>query len=448
MGDDFEGLETRVLDSRASLELPGTELVVVDGDDKGKNVRLEQGVARIGTGPGNDLMLSDDSVSRVHCEVVLRRGAILLRDRGSTNGTFVDGVRVAEAYLTPGAMIRVGGTTLTVESLDAPSLVELSPLDHFQGMVGSAPEMRRLYAILERIAPTDTTVLIEGETGTGKELVARAVHSASKRGDAAFVAIDCGAIPENLMESELFGHVRGAFSGAVQNRKGAFAEARGGTLFFDEVGELPMSLQPKLLRALETREVRPVGSDRVEKVDVRIVAATNRCLANSVNDGSFREDLFYRLAVIQVELPPLRQRREDIVALAAHFHEAFTGSDQGLPPGLADTLVQRAWPGNVRELRNFIQRVVSLGWKSPNEPASAGASGSDQLSPSLEQLVPVHLPLKEAREAWMEQFESVYVRTLLERTGGNVTRAAELAGVNRRFLQRMMARLGIRSKGA
>ncbi len=207
--------------------------------------------------------------------------------------------------------------------------------------------MRRVYAMLERAAISDATVLLRGETGTGKEAAARALHDASDRANAGFVAIDCGAIAENLIESELFGHTRGAFSGAVQDRAGLFEQAEGGTLFLDEVGELPLALQPKLLRALETCEVRRVGGNTSKRVDVRIVAATNRDLARNVDGGTFREDLYYRLAVIEVELPPLRVRREDIPLLAQHFYWVFSGKNEPLPPELMRPLMGRAWPGNV-----------------------------------------------------------------------------------------------------
>jgi transcriptional regulator with GAF, ATPase, and Fis domain len=443
-GDAFEGIRTRVIDRPARMELPGVGLVVIDGVDRGRSVRLAHGVARIGSAPSSTLQLGDPTVSRLHCEVAVR-DRIMIRDCGSTNGTFVDGVRVLEAQLTAGAMLRVGATTLRVDLLDEPGFVELSARSSFGELIGASPEMRGVYAVLEKVAGSDATVLIEGETGTGKELAARALHDASGRAAGPFIAVDCGAIPENLIESELFGHVRGAFTGASADRRGAFEEAHGGTLFFDEIGELPLGLQPKLLRALETREVRRVGASRAHPVDVRVVAATNRSLARSVNTGTFREDLYYRLAVIEIEMPPLRARREDIPALARHFHERFSGSSDALPEGLANALCQRAWPGNVRELRNFVQRAVSLGWQPPAEPADAGGAGSRPL-PDPQALVPLELPLKEARLAWMEQFESVYVRALLEKTGGNVTRAAALAGVNRRFLQRLMARLGIRSR--
>jgi transcriptional regulator with PAS, ATPase and Fis domain len=226
---------------------------------------------------------------------------------------------------------------------------------------GTSPEMRQVYAILERTAPTDSTVLIQGETGAGKDVAARSLHQTSKRRAGPFVPIDCGAIPENLIESELFGHVRGAFSGASADRIGVFEEADGGTLFLDEIGEMPVSVQPKLLRALETKSVRPVGSNSARPIDVRIVAATNRSLAECVNDGTFREDLYYRLAVIEVTLPPLRHRRADIAMLARHFHQKLDPDGKDLPEAFVELLTRRSWPGNVRELRNYIERCWSLG---------------------------------------------------------------------------------------
>jgi transcriptional regulator with GAF, ATPase, and Fis domain len=233
---------------------------------------------------------------------------------------------------------------------------------------------------------------------------------------------------------------------------GRFELAEGGTIFLDEIGELPAALQPKLLRVLENKEVRRVGGNTTKKVDARVVAATNRDLAQSVNDGSFREDLYFRLAVISVKLPPLRTRREDIPALAQHFYERIAGAGAEAPRELVRAVMARAWPGNVRELRNVIERGVSLGWPyapGAEEPSPSAASGAQaaKLPVGLSALVPVHLPLKEARQAWTEQFESVYVRAILEASDGNVSHAAEAAGVNRRFLQRLMVRLGMRAEG-
>ena len=351
-------------------------------------------------------------------------------------------VRVHDAELVPGSTIRLGSTVLSIAGRDERQSVELSPRHSFGEVIGTSTEMRRLFTVLEKVAPSEATVLIQGETGVGKELVARAIHEASPRARYPFVVVDCGAIAENLIESELFGHVRGAFSGAVSDRRGLFEEADGGTLFLDEIGELPAALQPRLLRVIESRELRPVGSNASKRVDVRILAATNRPLAEGVNDGSFREDLYYRIAVVEVLLPPLRERRQDIAALAEHFYRRYAGDGEPLPEALRSSLSSRAWPGNVRELRNFIERSVSLGLGTPGPVERAQAA----LSPEVEGIVPTHLPLKDARAAWTEQFELLYVKALLAKTGGNVTRAAELAGVNRRSLQRLIASVGIRDQ--
>ncbi|MBC7975649.1 MAG: sigma-54-dependent Fis family transcriptional regulator, partial [Myxococcales bacterium] len=269
-----------------------------------------------------------------------------------------------------------------------------------------------------------------------------------------FVAVDCGAIPEHLVESELFGHVRGAFTGATSDRKGVFEEADGGTLFLDEIGEMPVALQPKLLRAIESRTIRRVGGSAARTVNVRIIAATNRSLSASINEGSFREDLYYRLAVVELRLPPLRSRRDDIPVLAAHFFRMFAGEQVKLPAEFLASLVGRGWPGNVRELKNYIERSVSLGTYAPRPadpnrplvppPAATGAASAGTPG-TIESFIALHLPLKEARHAWTKSFELVYVRAMLKMVGGNVTRTAERAGVSRRFLQRMVARLGIRS---
>jgi DNA-binding NtrC family response regulator len=435
---DLTAILAGVLAAATAEHLVAMELVVASGKDAGQRFTLDAGVKRVGSAAGCDIRLTDPTVSRMHCELQLQARAVRVSDEGSTNGTTIDGVRVFSAEMRPGSVLRVGGSELRLERRDDPVVVPLSREGHFGELLGKSVAMRRIYAILERAAKTDVTVLVQGETGTGKDVVARAVHQASPRSNGPFVAIDCGSIAENLIESELFGHVRGAFSGAAADRRGLFEEADGGTLFLDEVGELPVALQPKLLRVLETREVRRVGSNVSRKVNVRVVAATNRALARAVNDGTFREDLFYRLAVVEVHLPPLRARRQDIPVLAQHFHDRLTGSDDKLPDALIRSLVDRGWPGNVRELRNFVERIVSLGWTPSSDESPVAASPSH----NLEALVPVDLPLKEAREVWNERFEKVYLRALLARTGNNVRRAAEVAGVNRRWLQRLLAEHG------
>jgi DNA-binding NtrC family response regulator len=446
MSTGIQGGTSRIRVATRGISIPSIELVVIDGPSRGARVRVENGFARIGSAAGSDLSLSDPTVSRVHCELRVHPNAITLKDCGSTNGTYVEGVNVRDGEVRPGAAVRVGRSVFRIESVEGSSVVAVSDSDGFGDLVGSSLEMRQVYAILERIAPTNATLLIEGETGTGKDVAARSLHAASPRAAGPFVPVDCGAIPESLIESELFGHLRGAFSGAVTDRRGVFEEAHGGTLFLDEIGEMPLAVQSKLLRALETRSIRRVGGNAERPVDVRIVAATNRSLATCANQGTFREDLYYRLAVVEVTLPPLRSRVDDIPRLARHFFRRFSGSDAPLPDPFVAMLARRAWPGNVRELRNFIERSVSLGSVQPGAARPRTASEpSPPLSGTMESFVPLHLPLKDARQAWTESFESVYVRSMLKKTGGNLTRAAELAGVNRRFMQRLLARLGLRA---
>ncbi len=422
----------------AFVRVPQVTLVVVEGASRGATARMQGAPIRVGSSEACALRIDDRRVSRVHFEIEATNDGIALRDLGSTNGTFVDGVRVRDADLASGNVIRAGDSSIRVDVDAAPASLALSARTSFGELVGSSVEMRMVYALLERAAKSDATVLLLGETGTGKDVAARSLHAESARRSGPFVPVDCGAIPENLIESELFGHVRGAFTGAVATRIGAFEEANGGTLFLDEIGEMSLALQPKLLRALETKTIRRVGETATRAVDVRIVAATNRPLARAVNAGEFREDLYYRLAVIEIAMPTLRARRGDIAEIARRFYEKTSGA---LPP--ADYLAHletKAWPGNVRELRNTIERDIALGVAS----GSALPTTPPALPSGIESIIPLHMPLKEARAAWARAFESVYVRAMLEKTGGNVSRAAEAAGVSRRFLQRMLVRLGMR----
>ncbi|HSO33536.1 MAG TPA: sigma 54-interacting transcriptional regulator [Labilithrix sp.] len=445
-----------VLDDTAKVSFDGrglrilaVELVVLDGPARGKRIAIQAGTARVGSAEGNHLVLADRTVSRAHCELLVKTDFVTLRDLGSTNGTRVGDVRVREADVPPGTVVHCGSSAFRIDAVDEPTFLAISARTSFGDLVGASLEMRQVYAVLERAAPTDTTLLVQGETGTGKDVVARAVHEASPRKDKAFVPVDCGAIPETLFESELFGHVRGAFTGASQNRAGAFEEANGGTLFLDEIGEMPLAMQVKLLRAIESRSIRRVGATKETPVDVRIIAATNRRLAQMVNEGTFREDLYYRLAVVDVYLPPLRARRDDIPLLAKHLFAkiaARSGAPSGtaLPPELIASLRAKPWPGNVRELRNAIERAATLGQLVPGSMQHDEDPGV--LPAGVESIVPLHLPLKDARLAWTSEFESIYARAMLRKTGGNLTRAAEQAGVSRRFFQRLVARLDLRGE--
>jgi transcriptional regulator with PAS, ATPase and Fis domain len=430
----------------ARMRIPSVTLAVIEGPSRGKRALLSAGVATVGSGGASTLVLDDRSVSRVHCEIRVRQFGITLRDTGSTNGTFVEGVRVRDADLPAGAIVRLGSSALRVEVGDEPAFLPLSDRNELGLLVGGSVEMRQVYALIERVAPTDATVLIQGETGTGKDVAAQTIHMLSRRKSGPFVPLDCGAVPESLFESELFGHVRGAFSGATGDRQGVFEEAHGGTLFLDEIGEVPLELQPKLLRALETKSVRPVGSNKARPVDIRVVAATNRPLAQAVNEGTFREDLYYRLAVVDIALPPLRARAADIAPLSRHFYRQLRGAAAEPPEAFVRGLTSREWPGNVRALKNFIERSVALGFvDAPGAPAPPLPVAREPLGDGA---IPLDRPLKDARQAWILGFESVYVRHVLGRAGGNVTHAAELAGVSRRFLQRLIARLGLRTTDA
>jgi len=436
-------LQTNLIRRQSTLELASFELAVTSGPDRGTKLPLLKGSARIGTAASNDLRLTDATVSRLHCEVSVVPSGVRVVDLGSTNGTFVNHVEITDAKVQAGAAITIGSTTIAIQQGDEPVHIPLSDRDHFGFAIGQSVEMRRVYSMIERIAPTDVTVLIEGETGTGKEVIARTIHEASNRAAQAFVVVDCGAISEHLIEAELFGHARGAFTGASEARQGLFEEANGGTIFLDEIGELPLALQPKLLRVLESRQVRRVGENAARPVDVRVLAATNRSLASNVNEGSFREDLYYRLAVMKLELPPLRSRRDDIPLLAAHFYRRATGENAELPKELIPELIGRSWPGNVRELRNFVERAACLGVGEAR--AAMDGPSTIPLPDGVEALIPVDLPFKEARGAWMDRFETFYLSTLLKKTNGNVTRAAEMAGMHRRTLQRIMLSLGMRA---
>jgi transcriptional regulator with GAF, ATPase, and Fis domain len=427
----------------AKLVSRKVRIEVVAGPDSGRHAELPGPEVRVGSAPDCDLALRDPTVSRHHLTLRVEGERIRIIDFGSTNGTLLDGLSVRDAFARPDSRIQAGTSTLRLGMLPDEVEVPVSSRERFGALLGASAAMRRVFAILERVAPTDTTLLVEGETGTGKELVAEGVHEESQRGAGPFIVFDCSAVSPNLIESELFGHVKGAFTGAISDRAGAFEAADGGTLFLDEVGELPVDLQPKLLRALERREVRRVGSNQVKRVDVRIVAATNRSLTLEVERGRFREDLYYRLAVIHLVLPPLRERPEDIPLLVAHFTRALGGVNAApLPETLIKTLESQTFAGNVRELRNFVARALSLRAPTPPVPpiVTAAAIGNPGLSMPLD----LSVPLKQARDRLIDHYEQAYLREALNLTSGNITRAAELAGVNRKFIQRAMKRLGLR----
>ncbi|MGE0549827.1 MAG: sigma 54-interacting transcriptional regulator [Kofleriaceae bacterium] len=389
-----------------------------------------------------DLVLADPQVSRKHAEVAIAPEGIRIKDLGSTNGTWWQGTKVGEVVVPAGATVKFGATQVRIAAADAPSLPP-SDRDHFGAMAGTSIAMRELFAVLEMASPSDATVLIEGESGTGKELAARAIHDGSNRRTAPFVVVDCSAIAENLIDSHLFGHVRGAFTGADRDRKGAFVEATTGTLFLDELGELPLPAQAKLLRVLEAQTVQPVGADRPVTVDTRVVAATHRDLSRMVAAGQFRFDLFYRLAVVHVALPPLRDRLEDLPHLIGTFYQR-----RGIAPGPIDgdnldRLRRHAWPGNIRELRNVLERAWALSGPSSGFRELRLWLDPQATPPQLSEVIDTALPFKEAKERWNDQFERRYVAMVFAAHHSNVTRAAEHAGLSRRHFRELLYKHGL-----
>jgi DNA-binding NtrC family response regulator len=325
----------------------------------------------VGSSAASDVVIRDPTVSRVHALLDPKGGDLIVRDLHSRNGTLLNGVRIEETVLRSTTELSLGNARLVVDftaSLTAPT--EVWPDDRFHDLVGRSLVMREMFALLARAAATDASVLIQGETGTGKELVAQSIHAASNRARGPLVVVDCGAVPETLLDAELFGHTKGAFTGAVNARTGAIESASGGTVFLDEVGELPLAMQPKLLRALEGRTVRRIGESEHRQVDVRFISATHRNLLEMVAQGQFREDLYFRLCVIPVDVPPLRERPEDIELLVAHFL-----GDETLSPPFIQTLKEIAWRGNVRELRNYIERARALGEDAVSRTGTDRARG-------------------------------------------------------------------------
>ncbi|WP_043427799.1 sigma 54-interacting transcriptional regulator [Cystobacter fuscus] len=432
----------------SGLSIQRVNLEVSAGPDAGTTVSSSAEKLTLGTAPGNDLVLTDTTVSRFHAELVRERGGYRVKDLGSTNGTRVDHVRVQDAYVADGSTLTFGGTTVRFSLVATRDVLPLHPEPRFGGLVGESAVMRALFAQLVRLAVTDATVLVEGESGTGKERVAEALHQASPRASGPFVVVDCGSIPAELVESELFGHEKGAFTGATHERRGAFEAANGGTLFLDELGELPLAVQPKLLRALERRQIKRVGADGYRSVDVRFVAATHRDLREAVNRGQFREDLYFRLAVGMVRVPPLRAHLEDLPDLLEHlWTETFRSL--GLPPRpftapSPETLHQLStlpWRGNVRELRNFVERSVAL---SGALDASFLQAASAPVASAGAPTVRVELPYKEAKEAWLAHFEEVYLRQRLAASGGNVSQMAREAEVDRAHVIKLLRKHAVR----
>lgn len=422
-------------------------VTVLEGPDKGVSFEGAQDEISVGGAEDNDLVISDPSVSRRHVTLRLTPEGIRVTDVGSTNGAFMGDVRVHDVVLQGTRELTLGSTRVRIEPLGDSVERELSSGVRFGRLVGSSVAMREVFAVLERIAASDITVLVEGETGTGKELVADAIHRQGPRAGGPFIAVDCGAIPREALEGELFGVEKA--TDAQRARQGAFVAAEGGTLFLDEVTEIPVELQAKLLRVLEAREVRPVGSDRAVAVDARVVASTARNLPREVKEGRFRQDLYYRLAAVVVKLPPLRSRLEDVPVLVETILDDINRrrTAQTLPPypGLdrraMELLAHYDFPGNVRELRNLVERFAVLG----PDPAAL-SRGHVVLDRPGGHEIRTDLPFHDAKEIWTEIFEKTYLTRLLASHQGNVSAAARTSGIDRRHLQRLMVKHDLRER--
>lgn len=456
---------------------------VTRGSDASMVKTFEKGVIRIGADPLVDVVLTDPTVSRAHAEVRVKSdgSAFELVDMDSTNGTYVDGSRVALVELPAGAEFQVGRTKMRVSVATEQVKIAVTDRTRYGSIIGQSQALREIFSILDRVAPSELSIVIEGETGSGKELIAAAIHEHSARANKPFVVFDCSAFPATLLESELFGHEKGAFSGATNRHRGVFERADGGTIFFDELGEMDIEFQAKFLRVLETGDVRRVGGESTFHVDVRVVAATNRNLEELVAERKFRQDLFYRLAKVRFNLPPLRSRPEDIPLLAEHFLIQLAGEHNARPLMTEDalrTLQAYPWPGNIRQLRNVVEKAVAMctggvitadylrselkvapsAQLSPSEPVPLSAPHRvAPTAPAAPELVGnrVHLtavvegadgeflPFRDAKDALIEDFEKVYLERLLQINKQNISRAARQAQIDRRHLYRLLKKHGL-----
>ncbi|MBW2736355.1 MAG: sigma 54-dependent Fis family transcriptional regulator, partial [Deltaproteobacteria bacterium] len=435
-------------------------LRVIRGPNTGASAALGLERVIVGSGEGCEIQLEDAEVSHQHLEVRLHDKGFRVADLGSTNGSFYRGARLEHVVVGVGAELRVGQTILRIDRGPERS-VSFTQRAAFGSLVGSAPVMQSVFGMLEAVASTDATVLVLGETGTGKELVTREVHRHSPRHNKALVVLDCGSIPTDLIESELFGHEKGAFTGATESRAGIFERGDGGTVFLDEIGELPLEMQTRLLRVLDQRTVRRVGGRKEISVDFRIVAATHRDIEAYVTEGRFRQDLYYRLAVIQVRLPPLRERLMDIPLLAHHFLEkaGCADPDAVLTPEVLEVLATRRWPGNARELRNVVERAVVLrdsaaevfaDGRESTSGASSSGSGAEPPGEEDESWVVRHMPrswldqpYKEAKARLLKGFERHYLNHLVARHGTNISRIAAEAQVDRHLVRKLLRKHGL-----
>tara|TARA_R110002096_G_scaffold16898_14_gene58191 strand:- start:30430 stop:31782 length:1353 start_codon:yes stop_codon:yes gene_type:complete len=438
------GDKTQLLDDLPafSRQAQGGAFLAIAGPDRGDSTSIREGQeVYFGSSTDCQMRLTDKTVSRRHLKAVMKDNKAILIDQGSTNGTFIHGSRFKEISIGHGAEFKLGRTVIKYLPEEEIVTPEPSPDQNFGQLIGGDTKLRQLFKLMSDIAPTQATCLIEGETGTGKELIAEELHNHSDRKNGPFVVFDCGSVPRELIESALFGHMKGSFTGAVSDRKGAFAEAHGGTIFLDEIGEMAIDLQPSLLRVLDKRAIRRVGSNTYENIDVRVVAATNRDLRAEVQEKNFREDLYYRLAVIRLSVPPLRERGNDIPVLVEHFMSRFAPSGTPgqsklrLTPEDMQTLQRHDWPGNVRELRNAVERACLLANGEYISLDDALLQSGDA-GPAMG--VRTDLPFKEAKGQLVEMFEREYIEDLMTRHSMNLSAAAREAQIDRKHLRELI----------
>ncbi len=443
--------------SQLRVQFEAIELRVVTGPDAGLEISLGLPVLRMGTAPDNDVVLTDRAVSRRHAEIRMTPAGLLLRDLGSTNGTFINDVRITEAYIPADAECRLGYSRLLIRQHTEERKVAVPRQDHLGELVGSSERMRELYGLIRAVASTPTTVHLHGESGAGKELVARTLHAFSGR-PGPLVVFDASVADPEMVRNDLFGHIKGAFTGATGAREGAFRQAHTGTLFIDEIGELPLDLQPRLLRVLETREVLPIGSDKALRVDVRVITATHRDLETMVGAGEFRADLFYRLSVVPIEVPALREIREDIPLIARHLCERLQLHCR-LSAAAMEALQGYSWPGNVRELRNVLERAAVMCGDREIRPEDLRLSRTVVAAPPVISPVPPvpaasrvepvpesENPAADAR-AHLRKMERRMIVEALERNQGNKAAVARELGIPLSTLKRRLKEYQIGDEG-
>jgi DNA-binding NtrC family response regulator len=441
-------LDATVAGSKTRLEVRGGRLRVA----KGEWTEIGTEPIIVGRNAACQIVIEDSKVSAVHAEFVATPFGVRVRDLGSRNGTYVGGVRVGDVYLSANTKLRIGESEINFEPL-RPEKVSISAIPSFGPLVGQSAPMRAIFDRLAKISPTDLTVLIQGETGTGKELVAQAIHLGSPRAKKPFVVVDCGSIPPTLAEATLFGHERGAFTGAVDKRLSPFEEANGGTIFLDELGELPLEVQPKLLRALAERRVKSVGGSNYREVDVRVLAATRRDLVRAVNANTFRSDLYFRVAQVKIEMISLRQRIEDIPVLVRKMLKDLgdESSYDRVSTMTLERLMRHDWPGNVRELRNAVAVAFALNTEDEEVDIAAHLGALSEGPATAAGGSPIAIsfkgrPFQEAKRDVLARFERDYFAALADEAKGNVSEMARRAGMERAHVRAYLRRHGIGAK--